>query len=217
MTDISLGHRSLRELIARDLRGRILAKDIPPGTKLDVAGIASELGVSPGSVREASFLLESEGLVIVNPRRGITVRIVTPTALLEIYAVREVIDVAAARLVAQSGDLELLTRLRLGQERIERCWDEGGFAAGLVADLEFHVLLAELSGNSRLFSISLNLTDQTLLHLQPVEAIDASIRRRPPSTLHASMTEAIDRGDDQAILKACADHYAFSRTRVNHE
>lgn len=217
MTDALLEHRSLRELIARDLRGRILSRDIGPGEKLDVTGIASQYGVSSGSVREAAFLLEAEGLVVVNPRRGITVRVVTATELLEIYAVREVIDVAAAGLVAGHRDSEALEALRASQERIEQAWDAGGFSAGLAADLEFHVLLAQVSGNSRLHAISANLVDQTRLHLQPVEAADASIRARPPAHLHTSIVDAIASGDESVIRKAFADHYAFSRTRVTHE
>lgn len=217
MTDALLEHRSLRELIARDLRGRILSRDIGPGEKLDVTGIASQYGVSSGSVREAAFLLEAEGLVVVNPRRGITVRVVTATELLEIYAVREVIDVAAAGLVAGHGDSEALEALRASQERIEQAWDAGGFSDGLAADLEFHVLLAQVSGNSRLHAISANLVDQTRLHLQPVEAADASIRARPPAHLHTSIVDAIASGDESVIRRAFADHYAFSRTRVTHE
>ena len=217
MTDAFLEHRSLRELISRDLRSRILAKDIAPGEKLDVAGIASQYGVSSGSVREAAFVLEAEGLVVINPRRGITVRVVTATELLEIYAVREVIDIAAAALVAGSRDPEVMQTLRAGQERIEQAWDAGGFAAGLAADLEFHVLLAEVSGNSRLQAISANLVDQTRLHLQPVEAADASIRARPPAHLHTSIIDAITTGDESVIRKSFADHYVFSRTRVTHE
>ena len=151
MTDATLQHQSLRELIAKELRYQILSRELAPGEKLDVGAVAGQYGVSAGSVREAAFLLEAEGLVVMNPRRGITVRVVTPTDLLEIYEVREVIDVAAARLVAAVQDNARIQKLRESQERIERCWDEGGFAAGLAADLEFHVLLAVASGNSRPF------------------------------------------------------------------
>ncbi len=217
MTYTPLQHQSLRELIAMDLREQILAKAIAPGEKLDIAGIAHRYAVSGGAVREGLRLLESEGLVVTNPRRGITVRVVTPTDLLEICAVREVIDVAAANLLAETGDAELLTRLREGQERIERCWNDSGFASGLATDLEFHVLLAESSGNSRLLSISTNLVDQTRLYLQQVEGADASIRRQPPAHLHTAIIDAIALGDEEAIRKACADHYLFSRARVNPE
>lgn len=217
MTDATLQHQSLRELIAKELRTQILSRNLAPGDKLDVAAIAAQYGVSAGSVREAAFLLESEGLVVVNPRRGITVRVVTPTDLLEIYAVREVIDVAAGNLVAKAQSQDLVARLRAGQEAIESSWDKGGFAYGLAADLEFHVLLAELSGNSRLLSISMTLGDQTRLHLQPVEAADSSIRERPPVHLHTAIIDAIESGDEKEIRQAIVDHYAFSRTRVTHE
>lgn len=217
MTDATLQHQSLRELIAKELRDQILSRELAPGEKLDVGAVAGQYGVSAGSVREAAFLLEAEGLVVMNPRRGITVRVVTPTDLLEIYEVREVIDVAAARLVAAVQDHARIQKLRESQERIERCWDEGGFAAGLAADLEFHVLLAAASGNSRLEAISMSLSDQTRLHLQPVEAADTSIRQRPPAGLHTAIIEAIMLGDRQTIRDACAVHYALSRARLTHE
>lgn len=217
MTEATLQHQSLRELIARELRSQILRRELSPGERLDVGVIAAQYGVSMGSVREAAFLLEAEGLVVVNPRRGITVRVVTPTELLEIYAVREIIDIASATLVAGADDARFLDMLRAGQERMEQAWDAGGFTAGLAADLEFHVLLAELSGNSWLLAISSNLADQTRLHLQPVEEADASIRARPPANLHTAIIEAMVVGDEQEIRKAVADHYAFSRTRVTHE
>lgn len=213
----TLQHQSLRELIAADLRRRILAKEIQPGERLDIAGIAAQFEVSPGSVREAALALETDGLVVVNPRRGITVRVVTAGDLLEIYQVREVIDVAAARVVASAADAAGLASLRAAQERIEGSWDRGGFASGLSADLDFHVLLSTLSGNSRLASISRVLVDQTVLHLRPVEAADATIRSRPPGDLHAAVVDAIAAGDDDAIVRACADHYAFSRMRVTRE
>lgn len=214
MTEAMLQHQSLRELIARRLREQILSRELTPGQKLDVGGIASQYGVSTGSVREATFLLEAEGLVVVNPRRGITVRVVTNSDLFEIYHVREVIDVSAGLLVAGLRDESLVEKLREGQERIEKCWDEGGFADGLAADLEFHVLLATASGNSRLAEISSNLSDQTRLYLQPVEVADSSIRQRPPSTLHLNIVNAIAEADELKIRKACAAHYAFSRTRI---
>lgn len=214
MTEATLQHQSLRELIAGRLRELILSRALAPGQKLDLGGIASRYGVSAGSVREATFLLEAEGLVVVNPRRGITVRVVTNSDLFEIYHVREVIDVSAGLLVAGLRDESLVERLREGQERIEKCWDEGGFADGLAADLEFHVLLATASGNSRLAEMSSNLSDQTRLYLQPVEVADSSIRQRPPSTLHLDIVNAIAGADESKIRTACAAHYAFSRTRI---
>lgn len=214
MSQQMLQHRSLREIISADLRDRILSKELQPGTKLDVPAIATAYGVSPGSVREAAIVLESEGLVIVSPRRGISVRILTSKDLLEIYAVRELIDTAAAEQLVRAGSGPLQA-LREAQERIDQAWEEKGFAAGLAADLDFHVMLSQLGDNSRLTAISINLADQTRLHLQPVEEVDDSIRARPPSRLHVDIVLAIASGDSGRIRRALADHYAFSRRRIS--
>lgn len=203
-------------MISDDLRNRILSRELPPGVRLDIPAIAVAYGVSPGSVREATIVLESEGLVVANPRRGISVRPLTSRDLLEIYAVREVIDMAAAEQVAGLGD-EALSTLRAAQLRIDQAWDAGGFALGLAADLDFHVALAKLSRNSRLEGIALNLADQTRFHLQPVQEVDARIRQRPPADLHLAIVDAIAIGDLHRIRQALQSHYVFSRTRITHE
>jgi DNA-binding GntR family transcriptional regulator len=216
MTESILQHRSLREMISEDLRGRILSKELQPGVRLDVPAIAGAYGVSPGSVREAAIILESEGLVVVSPRRGISVRAITTSDLIEIYAVREVIDLAAAEQVASLGD-EVIARLQVAQDRIDEAWGQGGFNLGLAADLDFHVCLARLTGNSRLEGIAVNLADQTRFHLQPVEEVDARIRERPPGDLHLAIVDAIVMGDRHRIREAVLAHYAFSRGRIAQE
>jgi DNA-binding GntR family transcriptional regulator len=212
----ALEHRSLREMIVEDLRGRILGKSLAPGAKVDVPGFAAAYGVSPGSVREAIIVLQAEGLVRVNPRRGITVRTLTSDDLLEIYEVREVIDTAAACQLAARVDSTIASLVQ-AQQQIEQAWDSGGFTQGLEADLRFHVLLSRLGGNSRMAAISASLADQTRLHLQPVESVDTSIRDRPPTDLHLQIVEAIRSGDECRIRDSVADHYAFSRTRITHD
>src|SRR5450432_906802 len=46
---------------------------LAPGSRLNIDGLARLIGVSPTPVREALARVESEGLIIKEPRRGYTV------------------------------------------------------------------------------------------------------------------------------------------------
>lgn len=66
-------------MVADELRRRILAGFIPPGSLLpSEATLRDEFGVSRGTVREATALLRAEGLVVTEHGRGTYARPVLP-------------------------------------------------------------------------------------------------------------------------------------------
>lgn len=72
------------------LRGEILLGMLEPGAELPEVGIAEQLGVSYGLIREAIDRLASEGLVTVHPRRGAVVGSLSKEEFLQLHQVREV-------------------------------------------------------------------------------------------------------------------------------
>ena len=85
-------------------------------TELEVAG---RLGVSRTPVREAMRRLESEGLLVQLPWRGVVVAELDRIQVLELYAMREVLEGTAARFAAQHadpGELELMDDLLVREE-----------------------------------------------------------------------------------------------------
>ena len=64
---------SLVQQAAGFVRQRILAGAMKPGDRLREEQLASELGISRPPLREALRLLQSEGLVESQPRRGVIV------------------------------------------------------------------------------------------------------------------------------------------------
>src|SRR5262249_61571005 len=64
-----LEHVSLPEAVGRALRHRILNNELPADTRLVEANLASEFGVSRGTIRDAMRSLQSEGLIEIVPRR----------------------------------------------------------------------------------------------------------------------------------------------------
>src|SRR2546430_17638722 len=80
------------------LREEILSERLQPGTELQEVALSQELGVSRGPIREAISRLAAEGLVTVRPRRGAVVRLLSKEEFLELYQVREALEMMAGRL-----------------------------------------------------------------------------------------------------------------------
>src|SRR5690348_13675855 len=93
--------RIVEEVLHR-LRDAILSNRIPPGERLVQTELAEYFGVSRTPLREALRLLQRDGLVRVADGNG-TVEVVRLSRedMIELYAIREVIDGLAARTMAE--------------------------------------------------------------------------------------------------------------------
>src|SRR5881397_812682 len=80
------------------LREEIIAGHLQPGAELAEVALSEQLGVSRGPIREAIGRLAAEGLVTVRPRRGAIVRSLSKDEFLELYQVREALEIMAVRL-----------------------------------------------------------------------------------------------------------------------
>src|SRR5262245_65848488 len=85
------------------VRRRILRGEISLGQSVSRRKVAAELGMSFLPVSEALLRLEFEGLLESRPRAGTRVRIPSPEDVRGHYLVREILEVEAARPLAQVG------------------------------------------------------------------------------------------------------------------
>src|SRR5918911_5312674 len=93
-----LENLTLWERVHAHLREEIVSNRLAPGTELQEVALSEQLGVSRGPIREAIGRLAAEGLVTVRPRRGAVVRSLSPGEFLELYQVREALEMMAVRL-----------------------------------------------------------------------------------------------------------------------
>lgn len=209
-----LDQRSLRDQLIDSLRERIVSSELSRGERLDLPQIARDYEVSPIPVREALIVLESEGVVTTRARRGVFVAELSVKDLIEIYQAREAIEVMAVALLIDSGDGGVAGALAEALAELEACWARGDHDAAVRIDMQLHCLLSAMSGNGRLASMARVLANQTLLHLVPVEASQASLRSRPADHFHGDIVRSIRNRDVEAAQRAVRDHYAWSRRRL---
>jgi DNA-binding GntR family transcriptional regulator len=133
--------------ISRTLAGRIIAGEIEAGAKLRQDHIAEEFGASHVPVREAFRRLESQGLVVSEPRRGVRV------AGFSLEEVREVAEMRAAlEALALRNAVPHLTRAILDQaEDANRAGDRArDVHAWEEANRTFHRIILTPCGMPRL-------------------------------------------------------------------
>jgi DNA-binding GntR family transcriptional regulator len=118
-----------------------------PGTPLRQELLAQRFQVSRHPVQQALLLLKNQGLVREFGRRGLEVTPLDSDWVRHVYQLRAVLDGFAARASAERISAE---GLRRGQELVKagkRAFAEPNFAEMITADVEFHKLLVEESGN----------------------------------------------------------------------
>src|SRR4249920_728819 len=103
---------SVVDHVYASLRERILAGDLPRGTRLRQAALAEELGVSRTPLREALRRLSTEGLVEFSPNRGATVSELDFGDMRHAWSARVALEPGAARLAAQRRHAPAIAAMR---------------------------------------------------------------------------------------------------------
>jgi len=154
-------HKTLVESIVEDLQDKILKEQLKPGRKMVESELCEKMGISRSPLREAFRVLESQGFLAHEPRRGMHVSSVSLEELENIYVIRANLESLATYLAVKNGDPKVLEELRgLHQEmvRVAREDDTGAYHS---LNLRFHQVLTKASRNRRLTELIETFVKQT--------------------------------------------------------
>jgi len=140
----------------------IVVHRFEPGLRLNVEKITREMGVSRIPVWEAIRRLQQEGIVMTIPNRGVFLRENPLERSLEIIEVRGVLDRLAGRLACERISERILDQLAQCLRDQLRAIEKSDISLYSSADLRFHGLIYEASGNSYLKEIFKSITLQML-------------------------------------------------------
>lgn len=144
-----LDRSTLRERALEALRSAITSGQYRPGDHLSESNLATHLDVSRGTVRQALRHLQQEGLVTTGRRAVLRVNSLSPVEVRELFRVRAALEGLAIKQILASPNRQVATgRLREALSSLHR--EDLRFTERVDADLGFHLLLCELSGNSML-------------------------------------------------------------------
>lgn len=143
--------RVLSDVVTDDLRDAILSHDLEPGTRIAEDGLAVQLGVSRGPVREALLRLEREGLVMIERHKGARVASWTAADIEEIYSMRKVLEVLAFEWACKNATASDLEAMEDVLNRYDNLSEKQRTPKELSKlDLEFHSTLFVAAHHERL-------------------------------------------------------------------
>jgi DNA-binding GntR family transcriptional regulator len=141
------------ERVYAALHEMILRRELEPNARLVELRLAALFGVSRTPVREALKRLSAEGLIVLDPQRGMVVRGIDATELAEINEIRGVLESFAARLAATRVTQRQLAQLRAATRRLRSSVESETWADAADASEAFTELLHEVAGSGTLHSM----------------------------------------------------------------
>ncbi len=202
---------SLPEQIAARLSERIVSGAYTPGQRIMEQAVAEEFEVSRGPVREALRLLEKDGLVIINARRGAQVTNPTIAEVNEIFDIRSMLNGLRDRLIAESpqrAQLALLLEPEIA--KLAQTADTSGAGDEYIdIVLRLNRLLTQAVNNQRLQTILGALAVQTVRYTRL--GLSTPQRRQQSVQNWQSLLRAIRDGDGDAAERIARQRVIDSR------
>jgi DNA-binding GntR family transcriptional regulator len=210
--------QSLVDVVAERIEQAIMSGQLAPGTKLSEQGLAASLGVSRGPLREAIRRLEGRKLLERTPNIGVRVARLSLRDMHQILEVREALEGMAAGLAARhmsDADIAALGKLIENHGRQKELQDGTGYYQE-ARDEDFHVRIAQGSGNARL----LHMLCDDLYYLLRVYRYRSSTkpgRARDAFAEHKAVVDAIAARDPMAAEAAMRTHLRNARRTVEEQ
>lgn len=195
---------SMPEAVATALREAILDGALTPGTWLREAEVAREMNVSRTPVRDAFRILAAEGLVSINANQGAVVAAMTTEDVVELYVMRETLEMLAAKLAARRGAQQCLEAFADLIPKMKEVGAAGRHQELSKLNFDFHTIVLEAAGNRYLN--------------RALSQIQNAARRFPDPTLglpgrveesigeHVALADAISNGDAETAERLAGDH-----------
>jgi DNA-binding GntR family transcriptional regulator len=203
---------SLSKLAYDAILKSILSNAMIPGEIYSEMSLAQDLGISRTPVREALLELSVQGLVEFLPRKGIVVYRINAKDVDEIFEIRRAIDATAAEKLASADPPPDTRLLRKALKKQNEAVESKSYWKYLRADRDFHVTLAQLTGNGRLVAIAENI--RNLVHLMGIQALERQGRMLAVLDEHTRIIEAIEQRQPQQAREAVIDHLIKSEQAV---
>lgn len=189
--------RTLPEQIAARLQQDILAGQLQPGDPLREVDLSERFGVSRGPVREAFRQLTQQGLLVLEPNKGVRVAqnpsvevrplVVTLRRTIEVFVLESIFD----RITA--GDIAIWEEIL---DDIKSACVSNDLNALTDHDLRFHQAIIKSHDDRDLFTLWQPIAMRMMMQYNRLEDLMESYRE------HKRILDAIRAGDQKAACEA---------------
>ncbi|HZP76151.1 MAG TPA: GntR family transcriptional regulator [Pseudolabrys sp.] len=201
--DARRSESAVTAIVAR-LEEDIVLGRLHPRERLIEDALIARFAAKRHAVREALSRLERMGLVERQPNRGAAVRALTPREVEEIYAVREILEGAAAQLIAARATPALIDEFASAQRAHDAAAAAKDTDTAFRANIAFHRAFFAACGNAELAQA----IDHFAQKAHGVRSFGLSL----PGYLeqardeHRAMIEALRARDGENLASLCREH-----------
>jgi DNA-binding GntR family transcriptional regulator len=208
--DAELRTRSRADFVYGRLRDAISDGRIAGGERVREEEVARNLGVSRTPVREALQRLQQRGLLMLAAGRGLVVAQLSQQQVVELYAMREILEGSAARFAAQHATAAEIAILYELQEELKSA--EGDAMRHVSLNRRFHQAIYEAAHNRYLLQTLDSLNDSFALLRSTTFRLPH--RQRNSDEERRRIIAAIEQRDPDSAERAAREHIVQAqRTR----
>jgi len=194
----------LRQKVYQSIKEDVTYGKLFPGQRLVEAQLAERFHASRSPIREAIRQLQSEGLIRLDERKGITVARLSTKEVDEIFNLRWLLESYAARLSADQATPTQVAYLRSLQAKLKIAGKKADLEAWIHNNILFHDFFSENSGNDNLHKILVNLKHRVYLYHYIIVRVPGHFETYIDQ--HEEILKACKKGDGETAEKYMKAH-----------
>lgn len=202
---------TLVEQITEFLTNAIIEGQLDSGQRLIEADLQRKFHISRAPIRESFRILESNGLIVIVPRKGTFVRKISQKDVEENFPVRAYLEGLAARLAISHIKHEDLGKMESILSKMEKAASRNDFKTYFKFHSEYHEIFIKASKNDTLIEILKNLRRQTMWfrfsYLWHQENYEYAIR------IHREILDLFIKKDADRLEALVKEHIGVALTR----
>lgn len=210
---MSARSKSNTEIAIETIKRLIVENELQPGSNHLESELSLKLGMSRTPVREATLILEAQGLLEIVPRHGVKILPVSISDMREVYQVLTALEGTAAELAAQKSlNTEAFAEAEKAIVMMDEALATDDRETWAIADEKFHNELIRLADNSRIKSIVNVFNDQ----VRRARALTLYLRPSPTKSNedHRLLLDAIKAGDAHTAKTIHTEHRVRAGTML---
>lgn len=192
------------------IKEQIISLKMKPGSRIHAHDLAKQLELSRTPIREALSRLEQEGLVARTTGWGYTVRLLGLKDIIDLFRLRDILEVEAALEALKHMDSTTLEKLHSIHKRAQIMLSKGRLAEFRALNREFHLSIGLAAQNELLYRMLLMLNDRILL----IGSMHIELRAHRAKEIDAEnqrILEALSAGQAKRLKSAVLAHIKNAR------
>lgn len=201
--------------VLRQIEQAVIDHRLPPGTKLKEVQLAEVFGVKRGTIRKVLARLAYSRLVDQLPNRGASVARPSVKEGRDLFATRRALEAAIIQTLVPQIEKTHIHQLRQMLDQEQNAYEADDTKLALALSVDFHRLLAKMSGNSVLEEYLNDIIRRTPLVI--LTHLSADPQNRCRNQEHEAIVDALEAGNANKAARIMNTHLLHIENRIEHK